>query len=156
MFSIDAQLERLTQIVGPLQSEVSLPESWRQLRRDDQPRPSIPGDWRQYPRWTLPAVAAMRYVKPLLALKRSDSWFAVYSVDVSRNGVCFLHLEQAYPTEQLQLLFADERKLFVEVMRCRRLQEKCYEVGARFVSASVPGTAGVSSEVLAPQPSVAC
>lgn len=53
--------------------------------------------------------------------------------DLSRNGIGVLYHQQVYPAEQFQLRFQG-RLINATVVRCRRLGEKCYEIGGRIIS----------------------
>jgi hypothetical protein len=53
--------------------------------------------------------------------------------DLSRTGIGVLYHLQVFPEEQFQLRFQG-RLINAVVVRCRRLGEKCYEIGGRIVS----------------------
>ncbi len=53
--------------------------------------------------------------------------------DLSRSGVGVLYHYELYPEEQFQLRFQG-RLLLVATARCRRIANKCYEVGGRIIS----------------------
>lgn len=53
--------------------------------------------------------------------------------DLSRSGIGMLYHTQIFPEEQLQIRFQG-RLIHTVVVRCRRLGEKCYEIGGRIAS----------------------
>jgi hypothetical protein len=74
----------------------------------------------------------MRIVDHLPHKPRPDAWYKVYTSDVSRMGFSFLHSEQLFPREQLELVISGSLHYIGEVRRCRRVNPQCYLVGAQF------------------------
>jgi hypothetical protein len=62
---------------------------------------------------------------------RGDATLAAYTKDVSRQGIGFLSPVQLLPKERVQL-HLPTTQLSVEIARCRRLDQGCFECGARF------------------------
>jgi hypothetical protein len=79
-------------------------------------------------------VAALEHRQSLPALPRADTRHVVYTKDVSRGGIGFLHSEPLFPMEQFRLALPDGKSRTIEVVRCRRIQQRCFEIGAVFVS----------------------
>ncbi|GAB5406512.1 MAG: hypothetical protein Aurels2KO_47430 [Aureliella sp.] len=83
--------------------------------------------------------ASMEFLPPPLALINAvadrPEVASVLVKDLSKTGVCILAHCQIYPTERAKL-FMHGRELNISVHRCRRLGEKCYEVGAAVESVS--------------------
>ena len=78
-------------------------------------------------------MAALQHGTSLPALPRPVQWHKVVLCDISRSGVRFLHSEQIRPTEQMLLVMPDFKRRYVEIVRCRRLGDRYFEIGARFV-----------------------
>ena len=55
-----------------------------------------------------------------------------YSVDISTTGIRFLHDTELYPGESVTL-WTSAQRLTCTVVRCRRLNPCCYEVGGTFL-----------------------
>jgi len=68
-------------------------------------------------------------------LKRGRSLLDAYTKDISRLGVGFLSPVPLLPRERVKLRIA-AAELSVEVMRCRRIDARCFECGAKFVFAA--------------------
>jgi hypothetical protein len=134
MPSRNDQIRKLTEAVGPLECRVELPESWASYFERRGQIPSDPDDRRRYPRSHLPACAGLRHCRSLPALPRDTAWHMVYTKDVSRTGLAFLHSEQLFPAEQVTILLLDGRWRAVEVVRCRRVQDGCFDIGAVFIA----------------------
>ena len=64
-------------------------------------------------------------------LKRGTTTFGTYTKDVSRQGVGFLSPVQLMPKERVNLRLP-VAELGLEITRCRRIDEGCFECGGRF------------------------
>jgi hypothetical protein len=56
--------------------------------------------------------------------------------DLSRTGIGIIYHEQIFPEEQFQIIF-QQRQLDVLAVRCRRLNEACYEIGGQVLATQV-------------------
>ena len=74
--------------------------------------------------------AGLQYHSTLPALHRDPGWHNAYLTNISRGGVGFLHSEPLYPREQMQLLLPTGKLLNIEIIYCRRLHQRCFELGA--------------------------
>lgn len=98
---------------------------------------SIPFDQRQAPRVNFRRRGAMQVSQPLPTCSRTDAHGGILVWDVSRRGLRFLFDEQLFPGEQLRI-WLPETELKGEVIRCRRLGPRCYEIGVRLADALAP------------------
>jgi hypothetical protein len=73
-------------------------------------------------------------------LLRGAERHAVYTKDVSPKGVGFLGPVQIFPGERIIMVLHDASKLDLELRRCRRVAEQCYECGTVFVDGVIPPT----------------
>ena len=55
--------------------------------------------------------------------------------DLSRGGLNLLHTEQLYPGQKIDVVLCESAPRSVEVIWCRRLADRRYTVGCRFVKA---------------------
>ena len=99
-------------------------------------------DARQSARWKNRVVGGLLCRTTFPVLPRSEEWHPIYIKDLSRSGAAFIHSEQLYPLERIRILVTDDRSSrllrndclrTMEVVRCRRVEDNCFEVGARFV-----------------------
>ena len=127
-------MRKLIEAVGPLKRELELPAAWSDFFDRRGSTPASLEENRRFPRSYLLGVAALAYRQSLPTLPRAETWHAVYTKDVSRGGIGFLHSEPLYPMEQMNLALPDGKSLIIEVVRCRRVQRRCFEIGAVFVS----------------------
>jgi hypothetical protein len=101
-------------------------------RRDAPPQPS---DTRQFPRRYLVAPAIVEYRDGLPAHPRQPQRHSVIVADLSRSGLRFLHSEQIFPGELAIIQIASGKQMHIEIARCRKIADCCYEVGAKFTAA---------------------
>jgi len=71
------------------------------------------------------------FMRGKAVLKRGTSMIGAYTKDVSRQGVAFLSPVALLPKERVKLRVPTV-ELSLEVTRCRRIEPKCFECGARF------------------------
>jgi hypothetical protein len=62
-------------------------------------------------------------------LKHAERWSAIYAKDLSHSSVGFIHSEQLFPCEIVQICFLNGTKVDITIQRCRRLGTSCYECG---------------------------
>ncbi len=134
MLGVETPRGQLERILEACQCSVELPAELDDFFEHSGPTGGSLAEQRRFPRVNLRTPAALRYRQTLHALPRAESWHKVFVKDISRCGVAFLHGEQLYPNERMALLMPDGTRLPVEVVRCRRLGARCYEIGVRFVA----------------------
>jgi PilZ domain len=62
-----------------------------------------------------------------------DEHFRVYTKDLSRGGMSFLHHKQLFPLDRVAIWWSSDDRAQLEVIRCTRLGECCYACGSRAV-----------------------
>ncbi len=129
----DDQLQRLIEVVGPLTFDLQMPNSPEEYFAVSGAVTCAGEDQRRYVRKHLRVTAAIQYRRSLPALARPAQWHKVLTRDLSRSGISFLHSEQVYPVEQLLLVLPDCKPRCIEIIRCRCLGPRCYQVGASFI-----------------------
>ena len=132
MLDIDRKASSLAEVFASLTCEIEIPPSWRGFFAETGMLPMNSPERRRFPRHRLRTPAAMKIVQGLPSLDRPEGWCKVYAKDVSRIGLSFLHSEQLFPGERVQLAMVDDRQYLAEVRRSRRIGKKCYVIGVRF------------------------
>ena len=120
-----------------LSCSVRLPGAWEDNSRPGGLAPSFPGCKRRFPRFRCYGgknLVALEHRQTLPSAPRAQEWFAVYLIDVGRGGVGLLHGEPLYPKERLRLVLADGKLRQIEIVRCERVSEDCFRIGARFIA----------------------
>ena len=123
---------QLAEAIACLPTEIELPDSWEDYFTESGVLPTQPNDRRRFARHRLRTVAAMRHVETLPNLQRADRWFKVFAKDVSRAGFSFVHSEQLFPGECVELVIDASHRYLGRVRRCRKVGPRCYVVGMQF------------------------
>jgi PilZ domain len=80
------------------------------------------------------------YVRSQAILQRQNEYIGVFTADASRQGLCFLSPVQLLPKERCRIRLPKTKDFQIEIVRCRRLGDECYECGAVFVLGTMPMT----------------
>ncbi len=75
------------------------------------------------------AAADLSILKMLPSIPRKELEFGVLVKDVSQRGISFIAHKQLFPEECVTIQF-NSRVFELRIVRCRRLNELCYECGA--------------------------
>jgi hypothetical protein len=97
------------------------------------PLPTAWEEARRHPRFYYRARAAAT-VHPFRGAQQPPIECTVLTRDLSRGGLNLLHTEQLYPGQRIDLVLLDGVPRTVEVCWCRRLANRCYSVGCRFLT----------------------
>jgi hypothetical protein len=73
------------------------------------------------------------YVRGKAILRWRETLYAVYSADASRKGIRFLTPIEIQPKERARIRLPNTKEFQIEVVRCHRIDEECYDCGAVFV-----------------------
>ncbi len=77
------------------------------------------------------------YLRGQAIVDRRGDQLGVFTTDASRQGIGFLSPVQLLPKERCRIQLPKTKGFQIEVVRCRRIDERCYECGATFVLAAV-------------------
>ena len=133
MLDFSDQEQKLVSAVGPLKCDVKLPSSYEDDACQTGQLPGAYSDRRRHPRFSFHVCAALLYRQTLPALSRPDGWHKVFTKDLARGGLSFLHSEPLFPRERMQLVIPGQAERTIEVVSCARVQKRCFRVGVRFV-----------------------
>ena len=123
MLEVDHGQKLMDDLWEATASKVELPVALRPSYFGVQgPEPVFHDNRRTYHRY---------YMRGKAVLKRGTSMIGTYTKDVSRQGVAFLSPVALLPKERVKLRVTTA-ELSLEVTRCRRLELKCFECGAKF------------------------
>ena len=64
---------------------------------------------------------------------RMSNVYGVYTVDASRQGIRFLSPVQLELKEHCRIQLPKTKEFQIEIMRCNRINDQCYDCGAQFV-----------------------
>ena len=120
----------LTGLLQTLPCRVSIPAWYQALIGQRGPVAVLPDEKRRFARHSFTVKAVLEYRANLPALPRTSEPQLVLCKDLSRSGISFLHAEPLFPGEEVTLWLPTGRRSFT-VRRCRRHEERCYEIGAQ-------------------------
>jgi len=112
-----------------VEQKTRLPEEMKDFFEHFGPMPPRPGCRRAYHRF---------YLRGKAILRRQDVYLAVFTADASRQGLRFLSPIQLMPKERCRIRLPNTKEFQIEIVRCRRMSESCYECGAMFVLGTMP------------------
>lgn len=107
-----------------VEQKTRLPEDFEAFRAPRGPTPLQFDTRRAYRRF---------FLRHKAILNRQETLLAVYTKDVSRQGIGILTPVQLLPRERVQLRLPSGVEYQLEIARCRRVVAGCYECGTRFV-----------------------
>jgi hypothetical protein len=109
---------------GAVELKAHLPERLKQYFEPRGALPIHPDSRRAYSRF---------YLRSKAIVLRQDAVLGVYTVDASRKGIRFLSPVQLYPKERVRISLPKTKDFQIEIARCRRIEDFCYECGATFI-----------------------
>ena len=129
-------LDNLNRFLASLEDriELSMAERLIYFNVDSSMPPAKPDDRRRFARLQLRQKAVMDLRQTLPAIERQRAFHCIYTRDISRTGIGFLHADELFPGEECQL-WLPQRQLNVTVVLCRRQGPRCYVIGAKFCRA---------------------
>ena len=77
------------------------------------------------------------YLRSKAILQRGETHLGVYTADASRQGLRFLSPIQLLPKERCRIQLPNTKEFQIEIVRCRRLEDTCYDCGAIFVIGTI-------------------
>src|SRR6476619_7586244 len=123
MLAIDNGKKLMEELWEATATKVELPDSLKTTYFAVQgPEPLFHDNRRAYHRY---------YMRGKAVLKRGQTMHGSFTKDVSRQGVAFLSPVPLLPKERVKLR-VPTAELSLEVKRCKRVDPKCFECGAKF------------------------
>lgn len=105
-------------------AKAQLPEPQEKFFAVSGSLPERPGCQRVYER---------HFLRRKAIVKRHSVTLAVYTQDCSRMGLAFVSPVQLFPRERIKIWIDRQRCYELEIIRCRRKAENCYECGSVFI-----------------------
>jgi len=109
--------------------KANLPDEMKGFYDQHGAVPARPGCGRAYLRF---------FLRGKGILQRKDTHLGVLTADASRQGLKFLSPVQLLPKERCRIRLPKTKEFQIEIVRCRRIEEGCYECGAMFVLGTLP------------------
>src|SRR5436309_720186 len=114
-----------------VESKPRLPDDMKDFFEQHGAMPPRPGCRRAYHRF---------YLRGKGILQREETYLGVFTADASRQGLRFLSPVQLFPKERCRIRLPNTKEFQIEIVRCRRIADACYECGAMFVLGSIPSS----------------
>ena len=73
------------------------------------------------------------YLRRKALVSCRDETLAVYLLDCSRMGMGLISPVQLFPCQQIKVYLGNRMHYRLEIRRCRRVAENCYECGTIFI-----------------------
>jgi hypothetical protein len=131
--------------IASLPCKVQLPDTWAEGADKVAPSVTVYEELRRFCRWEFCSVAALEYHPSFPFLRSPSTWHRVYTINLARGGLSFLHSEPLFPRERAGIVLLDGSDHEIEIVRCRRIQDCCFEIGSRFVEISDTAKAPVGT-----------
>lgn len=120
----DDEQDTITEAWELVENKTNLPGEMSDFFDRVGPVPSQHGCRRAYQRF---------YIRDRAIVHYRDKCLGVYTVDASRQGMCFFSPVQMFAKERCRIRLPKTKEFQVQIVRCRRLADGCYECGAMFV-----------------------
>ena len=117
---------------GELECGILVPEKFLSIFQKEGVLQTLMHDLRHFPRHHYHVRAVLHYRQTLPAVPRGEERYLVLTKDLSRSGLCFLHEQQLFPRERMAVDLAGGKHLNIEVARCTKHNDRCFEIGANF------------------------
>lgn len=144
MLADDYQAELARQF-DQIACRLQLPEQWAETYFSETGAlPTTFDERRSFTRYRLRGKAILELESTIPTIPRRPQKHLVFTYDVARGGLAFLHTEQLYPSE-IGRLWLPTQKVVVQVARCQYLTETCYLVGTE-LSRTMPASGGSKRE----------
>lgn len=101
---------------------------------------------RRYPRFYYRACIQAVIYPPRGGEESDRVACSILTRDISRGGINILHREQLFPGQRLDVTLHDGVERRLEVLWCRRLAERCYTAGCRFLKSTPQSPAEESTD----------
>jgi len=117
-----------------LECKVLVPGKFLSVFQKEGAVQTVADDGRRFPRYEYHMRAVLHYRQTLPAIPREEESYLILTKDLSRSGLCFLHEQQLFPQERMAVDLAGGRHVEIEVARCIKHNERCFEIGANFLT----------------------
>lgn len=130
MLDLGDELNLIAEVWEKVEKKTRLPEAMRDFFDRAGPMSPLYECRRSYQRF---------YIRCKAILRHNDEFIGVYTVDASRQGMCFLSPVPIVLKERCSIRLPKTKEFQIQIVRCRQVDVDCYECGAMFVL-GVPAT----------------
>lgn len=134
----------------------ALRRNLKRMVEEEDDRPKGRGsEKRRHDRHLYMIEATVRYIKRFEQVGNAEDEFVVITKDLSRSGVSFIHQDQMFAGEivNVELTVGGTPKRFiVKVIRCRRAGLKVFDIAGEFITPEEAEQAGASVKAAGSSP----
>lgn len=110
--------------------DIQVPRALLEGYQGSGPTKTTMSEQRRYVRFLHLTRGILRYSQTFPSIGRSSGLHSVLITNVSKCGVGLLNGEQLFPSERMNLWMLGRGVFPVTIARCRKINERCYEIGA--------------------------
>ncbi len=142
------------ELLQELDCQIQLPTKWERVYFEEKglQRASF-DERRRFLRANLRTKGLMRLRSVLPGISRAPRLYVIYTYNIARAGIAFLHSQQLFPEEICELWLPKsqlpQKVMIVEVVQCTYVGENCYLIGAQLIVNDI-----TSAETRNPNPSL--
>ncbi len=130
---LEKQFSGRFQGMNTFTQRVVVPDYVKHKVPDGTVLPATMKDSRRFARRSCDLTAHLEILTGWMLDDESERLFEVPVTNISRSGACFFHHVQLFPDDQLILNFGKLDRKF-QVARCRRVADKCFEIGVHVMA----------------------
>jgi hypothetical protein len=120
------------ELIRRLPCSVRLPEDWGDFFDHSGPLPGDFDEQRRFPRFYCRTEGALICRPSLPSVPREQKCHRVFVKDISRSSMGFLHSEQLFPCEHVDVILPDGLKRSLQIVRCHKIGDECYDTAGQF------------------------
>ena len=128
MLAIDYRT-KLEQLIHSIDWKIKIPDEWADYFEDTGRPAAFADDQRHNQRLKIRTCGILWFEKAIPIRSRQKTPMGIYTRDFSRQGTGFLSPCEIYPEEQVRIVLPTFW-VQLRVARARRINAKCYEIGA--------------------------
>lgn len=147
MLAVDYRT-KLEQLIHSIDWKIEIPAEWTDYFEDTGRPAAFADDQRHNQRLKIRTCGILWFEKAIPIRSRKKTPMGIYTRDFSRQGTGFLSPCEIYPEEQVRIVLPTFW-VQLRVARARRINAKCYEIGAVLSRQHEPGS---DAFVSAPHP----
>jgi hypothetical protein len=128
MLAVDYR-KKLDQLIHSMNWKIEIPDEWAGYFEDTGRPTAFADDQRHNQRLKIRTCGVLWFEKAIPIRSRTKEPMGIYTRDFSRQGTGFLSSCEIYPEEHVRIVLPTFW-VQLKVARARRLNAKCYEIGA--------------------------
>ena len=134
MLDCNGKSQTIEELKEKLTCDINLPSEWRRDWERHGQLQSCSDTRRRFPRFHYRVSAILQCQETFPALTRPQALHLVYTTNISRGGMAFLHSTELFPLERIRIKLRAAATQDLEVVNCRYIDERCFAIGCQFLA----------------------